>query len=179
MIRFIHTLASGPELFAWSSIRKLDGLALGSLLAAGLRLRDASHVLCRYAPKVALFAGSLFLLLIFVPRRLVTGYYWTAIETISVILFGGVLILILRQAGTLPRIRKNRGLIAFGKYSYGIYVIHNICLPLFQWLFNPATTLEKSGSPLLAQAIFYSLAVSSAFLLAFISWHLCERNFLS
>lgn len=73
---------------------------------------------------------------------------------------------------------QNRVLIAFGKYSFGIYVIHNICWSLFQWLFNPAALLRTLGSPLLVQTIFYVLAISASFLLAFASWHLYEKHFI-
>lgn len=93
LIRTVHTVAGGPELFAWSSIRKLDGLLLGSFLAAGLRLESVSCLINKYAPKAAWVAGLFFLMLIFVPRRYIQdatghiGYYWTVIETISVIFF--------------------------------------------------------------------------------------------
>jgi len=178
LIRAIHAVVGSPELFTWSSVANIDGLALGSLLAAGLRTEASSRLITRHAPHVALFAGATFLILLFVPRRLHTGYYWMIIETISVTFFGGVLILVLRQTRALSALMRNQVLIAFGKYSYGIYVIHNICLPLFQWLFNPKSLSTKLGSPLLAQAVFYVLAISASFLFAFMSWHLCESHFL-
>src|ERR1035437_9377640 len=53
LVRLIHTVADGPRLFEWSSIWKLDGLALGSLLAASLRESSLSFRLSRYAPRIA------------------------------------------------------------------------------------------------------------------------------
>jgi peptidoglycan/LPS O-acetylase OafA/YrhL len=175
-------VAGGPELFTWSSIRKIDGLLLGSFLAAGFRLESVSCLINKCAPKVTWVAGLFFLILIFIPRKYMnptglTGYYWTVIETISVIFFGGMFILLLRQA-VLPSLMQNRVLIAFGKYSFGIYIIHNICWPLFQWLFNPVALLRTVRSPLLTQAMFYVLAISASFLLAFASWHLYEKHFI-
>jgi peptidoglycan/LPS O-acetylase OafA/YrhL len=182
LIRAFHTVAGGPELFTWSSIRKIDGLLLGSFLAAGFRLESVSCLINKCAPKVTWVAGLFFLILIFIPRKYMnptglTGYYWTVIETISVIFFGGMFILLLRQA-VLPSLMQNRVLIAFGKYSFGIYIIHNICWPLFQWLFNPVALLRTVRSPLLTQAMFYVLAISASFLLAFASWHLYEKHFI-
>jgi hypothetical protein len=82
------------------------------------------------------------------------------------------------QAGALSALMRNKILVTFGKYSYGIYVIHSICLPLFHWLFNPVALSRTLGSPLLAQTIFYVLSITASFLIAFASWHLYEKHFL-
>jgi peptidoglycan/LPS O-acetylase OafA/YrhL len=181
LIRLFHAVAGGPELFTWSSITKFDGLLWGSFLAAGLKVESVSDLINKYAPKVAWVAGLFFFILIFVPRRYMwdpTGYWWTIMETISVLFFGGVLILALRQAGALPALMKNKLLVTFGKYSYGLFVIHNICLPLFQWLFKPLELSKTLGSPFGAQIIFCVLSITASFLLAFASWHLYEKHFI-
>jgi len=178
-------VVGGPEFFTWSSIRKLDGLLWGSFLAAGIRTAYVSHLINIYTPRVAWVAGLLFFILIFVPRRFTgdntvcIGYYWTFMETISVLFFGGILILVLRESGRLPSLMKNKFLVAFGKYSYGLFVIHNICLPLFKWLFKPTELAMQIGSPLLTQIIFYILSITTSFILAFATWHLYEKHFLN
>lgn len=180
LIRLFYTITGGPDLFTWSSITKFDGLLCGSFLAAGLKVESVSHLINKYALKVAWIAGLLFFALIFVPRRLMWDtnfYWWTFMETISVIFFGGLLILILRQKG-IPVLMSNKILVTFGKYSYGLFVIHNICLPLFQWLFQPTALSRTLGSPILAQTIFYVLSITASFILAFISWHLYEKHFI-
>ena len=185
MIRLLLTVVGGPEFFTWSSIRKLDGLLWGSFLAAGIRTAYVSHLINIYTPRVAWVAGLLFFILIFVPRKFTgdntvcIGYYWTFMETISVLFFGGILILVLRESGRLPSLMKNKFLVAFGKYSYGLFVIHNICLPLFKWLFKPTELAMQIGSPLLTQIIFYILSITTSFILAFATWHLYEKHFLN
>jgi len=181
LIRVFYTFSGGPKLFAWSSLTKFDGLLLGSFLATGMKVENIQHFISKYAAKITLIAGLFFCLLIFVPRRYLwntTFYYWTVTETITVLFFGGVLVLILPGSGRLPSIMKNEILLVLGKYSYGMYVIHNICLPLFQWLFKPMTLAITLGSALVAQIIFYLLSIAASFIIAFTSWHLYEKHFI-
>lgn len=143
-----------------------------------------SYLIKKYTPIVTWIAGFFFFMLIFIPRRYIqdhtghTGYYWSFMETVSVLFFGGVLILALKETGTLWTLMKNKAFVTFGKYSYGLFIIHNICLPLFQKLFKPAELSVKLNSPLLAQITFYILSITSSFILAFAAWHLYEKHFL-
>lgn len=173
-VRIIHTYSGGHPLFPWP----INGLLWGSLLATGLRFESVSKFINRYSTQVAWTAGILLLMLIFVPRRNITGYYWTLTDIMSVLLFSGILIVVIRETGTASNLMKNKILITLGKYSYGMYVIHNICLPFFQWLFNPTVLADTLHSALTAQIIFYVLSMAASFILAFISWHLYEKHFI-
>lgn len=179
--RIFYTTAGWPALFTWSTITKCDGLLWGSLLAAGLKQENFSNLIHKYTPKVALLSGLIFFALILVPRRMMwdtTQYWWTFMETVSVLFSGGVLLLALKETGTFPSLMKNKTFVTFGKYSYGLFIIHNVCLPFFQRLFKPSELSITIGSPLLAQVIFYVLSISVSFLLAFATWHLYEKHFI-
>lgn len=179
--RIFYTTAGWPTFFTWSTITKCDGLLWGSFLAAGLKQNNVSDIIHKYTPKVALFSGLIFFALIFVPRRLMwdtAQYWWTFMETFSVIFFGGILLHALRETGALSSLMKNKTFVALGKYSYGLFIIHNVCLPLFQQLFRPAELSVKLNTPILSQIIFYILSITSSFILAFAAWHLYEKHFL-
>lgn len=181
MVRIFYTTVGGPELFTWSSITKFDGLLCGSFLAAGFKSDNITHLITKHASKVTWFTGLLFFVLIFVPRKFMwdtAQYWWTFMETISVVFFGGILILALQEKSTISALMKHKILFTLGKYSYGLFVMHNICLPLFQWLFKPSELSKTLNSPLSAQIIFYILSIAASFLLAFTTWHLYEKHFL-
>ncbi len=179
--RIFYTTAGWPEFFRWTTITKCDGLLWGSFLAVGLKQKNITNLIHEYTPIVALLSGLIFSALILVPRRLMwdtSQYWWTFMETVSVLFFGGVLLLALRETGALTALMKNKLLVTLGKYSYGLFIIHNICLPLFQRLFKPTELAIKLDSPMMAQGIYYILTITSSLILAFATWHLYEKQFI-
>lgn len=159
---------------------RLDGLATGALLALAQR-RGLLPSLDRWVPVVVIAAvAGLILCTIqgghtwWWNRRMQQyGYSLIAIAA------GAMLVsAVNRPADSLwPRMLSAGWLRAFGKYSYGLYLIH---LPVMsavrEYVFNPE---EWFGlAPWSAQALFYAAAAAPAFALAWLSWRLFEAPIL-
>jgi peptidoglycan/LPS O-acetylase OafA/YrhL len=72
-------------------------------------------------------------------------------------------------------------LCSLGKYSYGIYVFHPPVIQAVRSLFrNPVVAQalgEMNGGPLLAFRL--TLIFGASYALAYLSWHLYEKHFLT
>lgn len=182
--RLVATMLSpdAPLLLQWTTLSKIDGLAIGSLLA--LLMRDPGSV--RILPEGPAFRrwlwvlGVFFLVHRFWPRRLHTPYIEVFMETIVVVLSALCLIGAIRSR---PGDWVHRGLTApwlmsFGKYSYGLYVIHGILRPQFQRLLPIDSMTSFPGSPFLYQFIYYVITTAFCFGAAYVSYHCFEKHFL-
>jgi peptidoglycan/LPS O-acetylase OafA/YrhL len=174
---------AAPEILSWTTLTKIDGLATGSLIA--IALRDKKWV--QLIPTGRLFrflllaAACGFLAFFLLPRRWQGGYTPVAKESVAAFLFGLILLacLKLREGDASHRIITSRFLTSFGKYSYGIYVIHGVLRPLFLRVFDFVHYPVLSKTPLLALGLYYVAATSASFLLAYMSYQLFERHWLS
>jgi len=111
----------GISIFRWTSLQKIDGLAVGAILAVVLRDSRLSD----YLPKAqklrwcVLISSLVCAGMIFLPKKLYFSGFFIFGETIIVVFFGFVL---LSALGSEPGERTNRILssnilFAFGKYS--------------------------------------------------------------
>ncbi|MEP7126171.1 MAG: acyltransferase [Byssovorax sp.] len=107
--------------------------------------------------------------------------------TLLAVLFGGLLILVVsaEPGSRLHRVFTSSFLGTFGKYSYGIYLVHLPIRALFRdRIYGPAGPgprfhfLTMFGSELPGQLIFYVLASAAAVGVAWLSYHLYEKQFL-
>jgi peptidoglycan/LPS O-acetylase OafA/YrhL len=165
----------------WTTITKLDGLALGSLVAILVRQAQPGERF-NWAVKSAIIFGLGFLALALVPRRMheTSLVYRLCREPIAVGFFASWLLLALRSGsrGLLGSLLAQSWLMTFGKYSYGIYVIHGLIRPELSRLFPIEKLLGMLRSPILAQFAYYILATGLTLVLALLSYHLLERRFL-
>ena len=178
-LRMLHSVPGSPTILGWSTLTKLDGLFVGSLIALGCRAVQINKSFKKFAPIGLVVFGIAFAALLFIPRRVQLGYYGAFVEPVVVLFFGSVLITALDSANGFSKLLRNPFLRTFGKYSYGIYVIHFLCVPAFDSLFQRRNMCNWTGSPLLVQVGFYVLTIASSYLLAFTSWHLMEKHFLT
>jgi peptidoglycan/LPS O-acetylase OafA/YrhL len=96
--------------------------------------------------------------------------------TLLAVVLGGVLLIALV---TRPPLLADSRLVFFGRYSYGIYVLHPLCLSLLPWLgFSPDRFPTLSGSHIPGVLVFASVAISVSVGFALISWHCYEKHFL-
>jgi peptidoglycan/LPS O-acetylase OafA/YrhL len=167
-------------IFQWTTFQRVDGLAVGALIAIMIR----EPVLPRWLMPGAAFSRSLVIsmvgsaIYVFLPRRLHLPVFDVFGESLIVPFFGFALISALRAAPARAfyRVLNLKLLLALGKYSYGIYIIHGILRPAFaRWFEHVPLGL---GSPVLRMTVYYGFAVSTSFGLAFLSYHLYEKHFL-
>ena len=161
---------------------RLDGLVIGALLAVALR-RGIMPALDRLAPAVVI-VGVAGLIAV----TIMGGHTWWwnrrmqqfGYSLIAVI--GGAMLVsaINRPADSLwPRMLSAGWLRAFGKYSYCLYLIH---LPVMrvvrEYVFNPEEYETLAIAPWIGQVLFYPVAATPAFALAWLSWRFFEAPIL-
>lgn len=158
---------------------RLDGLALGALLALGMRQVKWRSWLVRGAPGMLFLGGVGFLALAArygaqhsVPMQQQLGYSLLAIT------FGALLVVVL-QGGRLGRIASLPIFTFFGKYSYGIYVIHYPLRNLCALLFDPKKIEVMSGSALVGALAYLLLSVGLNSVIAWMIYHAYEKRFLA
>ena len=174
---------------------RLDGLAIGAWLAAlvrgGLRVERRTGSLCLFA--LACYAAVLFSE-IFRPMRppgqpyeyslFACTFGFTLLSAAS----GALLLasLTANESSCLARLLRSRLLCSFGKYSFGIYLLHLPVRAVFRDIFfgpggdtSPLIAFPiVGGSQLLGQVIFYPLAIALCWLTGWVSWKVLERPLL-
>jgi len=173
---------SAPEILNWLTLRKIDGLAIGSLIAIAIRNPDYRQFLPKgvWLRRGYLIAGGLSCLYIFLPNDFEFRILSVINELVVVLLFGLLVIHVVHAApqGSVSRILSTPFLVAMGKYSYGLYVIHGVLRPQLLRLIE-----LPGGKPTLLmaftyQAAYYLIAGGASFAVAFASYHLLEKQFL-
>ncbi len=169
----LHLMGNGPAAFVLTPAR-LDVLAAGAFLALAIRGPGGPAAAVRWA-KPALALGAAGLAALFVWKRglpaedpavAVAGYLLLAV------LFAGILAV---AVAAPPGSRGARWLAApalvfFGRYSYGLYVLHH---PL---LFLKPSWLAYEGT--LGWLLFVAGGIGVSVLLALLSWRFLEKPFL-
>jgi peptidoglycan/LPS O-acetylase OafA/YrhL len=163
---------------------RLDGLAVGALLALAARGEGGVARLVRPARAAAAASGAGLLVLVAWQRGfsfLLPGTLTLGLGLLA-LFFGAILVLALGASaeGRVSRALSSRALRAFGRYSYALYVIHQAVFVVSAWVlanyvFEP---LFPAASLLALQLAVYALALGLAFLLAAASWRFYEEPLL-
>jgi peptidoglycan/LPS O-acetylase OafA/YrhL len=175
--------ASAPFILQWTTLHFADALAMGGLLA--LAVRDPKlGALLPSRRMLGVLISSLALVVLFytaLPRRFHMELSNAVNETFVVSIFGMILLWSVRsQSGEWTnRILSSRALMSFGKYSYGLYVIHGIMRPQFATIWNVAEWPKFMGSPLVYMILYWLMASAVCFGIAYGSYTLIERRFLA
>jgi peptidoglycan/LPS O-acetylase OafA/YrhL len=178
--RVLNVITGGTvALLQWSTVCKIDGLAVGALLAILVRREEWHRKLAALARKGAPALGVLFVMMGCIPRAVPEGVRTMISEPTAVALFASLLILsIPTKPSALANIMRLPLLVSFGKYSYGLYVIHGMLRPaLLRW-FPPAQFAEVVPLPLLGLTLQMMVSIAICYALAYGSWHLYEQHFL-
>lgn len=186
---------SNAELTYYATYCRMDSLAVGALIALVALAPGGIAALARPAKWVGAIAGA-FLVGMYVWNR---GFFHPympykphvthldggmVVQTVGYSLlglfFGAVLIrAILASPDSLfGRIFNSLGLQFFGKYSYGIYVIHGLIHPLLHHHLPPAAMPKGGGMFFLALAGRIALGTAVSVAGALLTWHLYEKHFL-
>lgn len=103
------------------------------------------------------------------------GYLATALVCGALL----VLVVAAKPGSILARGLTGRALVAFGTYSYALYLFHYPIMALIRDLaFRPERFPTLLGSPLPGQLMFYAIATAPALVAAWLSWNLFEKHFL-
>jgi len=167
--------------YVWTPAR-LDGLAIGALIAIALRHERWRDRLARWFwPTVTIFGSASLVLLAMTPypqnfHPLMQAFGLPALA----MLFGCILVRVqTNRGGTLSRLLSVPPLRSAGRYSYAAYLLH---YPVI-WalaerysLYDLAPRIAGSGLP--STLLLIAMAGAASFALARLSWHLLERHAL-
>ena len=160
---------------------RLDGLALGGLIALLARGHDGMARLRRMAPAVlagaaAVLAGAPLHPSGFNPG----GVYMVSVGYSALAFFFGALLVLALNAGPSPLVRllSGRGLRFFGRYSYGLYVVHVPLIALGRLGGVSPDAFTGTRAELAGLAGYVALMTAASVVAALASWQLYEKHFL-
>ena len=165
---------------------RVDGLAMGALVALAVRSTGGVLRLARIARPVLLATGILFVGLLawrgrvgaVDPSDAVVG---TVGLTLCATMFAAVVAACVTDGrrSIAHRVLTNRPLTIIGKYSYAMYVFHPIVRAVFDRLGLSIAALSASiGPQWVAHAAYLSVNTLTTLVLAAFSWHLFESRFI-
>jgi peptidoglycan/LPS O-acetylase OafA/YrhL len=179
----LDTAKQGREALYVLTPARMDGLAMGALLAIGLRDENAAARIRRWS-KPLLFAALTVVALLFVWRKGLLASD-TVVQTVgySVIVVGAAALLVLsvgaRAGSPLGRVFTHPVMRFFGRYSYGIYVFQG----LVRFVAWPRPYVKDPplifGSQIPAASAICIVLSGVTVGIAVLSWKLYERHFLS
>jgi peptidoglycan/LPS O-acetylase OafA/YrhL len=146
---------------------RMDGLAAGSLLAVAYRSTNLDR-LSKWARKASIVVIPVGL----VSYALLSGSGQTSVQIFKGTVIAMVYSSFLIVAVTAPLGSNVNGVLTsqilrtFGKYSYGIYVLH------------PFVLNEIGALPIILPIVRLFIAIVATFGFAYISWHILELPFL-
>jgi len=151
---------------------RLNTLAAGAWLA--ILYRDPirwDHWMAR-APMIAAITGVVMLAGILFPEQV-------SLVPFSPLFWGGLLMLALRSASPVWRQLSKRGWVIFGKFSYGLYLLHYLFDPWLKGVFYPWIAMHTGGSPWVSLPVFVVAGFVLTSAAAWVSWQVLERPILS
>jgi peptidoglycan/LPS O-acetylase OafA/YrhL len=163
---------------------RMDSLAVGALIACAARDPRGLGMLRRWIKPAAMLAAVGLVLITSFQRRL--GYEqgelrW-AVGMGFIAILGGCLLLLTLTSPANSRLAyflARPWLMALGKYSYGLYLLHAPIVGIILGKVYPVDHFLTIGnSRLPGQFIFWSICFPAFFVAALLSWHLFEKHFL-
>jgi peptidoglycan/LPS O-acetylase OafA/YrhL len=163
---------------------RMDGLALGGLVAVVVTYPAGLTALRRGAPAAAL-AGLLVLGLLFATQGNLTPPLGDWVETVGIsgfVLVSGALLVSaigMREGNPGYRLLASPALRTLGKYSFAMYLLHSFVLRIALWRWPGAgADITVYGSILLGTVALALVVGTITFALAWISWRILEEPFL-
>lgn len=161
---------------------RMDCLAVGALIAVGIRRPRGLDYLLPLARRGVLLSGAA-LVAIFVWRGVLD------VNDITTLTFGftivaafGACLLILcldpSPGNWWRRFLETPALRGFGKISYGMYVLHMLVLWILDRELSMPRVAAYTHSESLGMLAYAALVLASVSTVAFVSWHLFEKQFL-
>jgi peptidoglycan/LPS O-acetylase OafA/YrhL len=179
-LRLAGASAMGPYMF---TICRMDALGLGAAVAVLVRIPEYRDRAVRWRGRITIVMSTLFVVGFVVTRAYPRAGYLdqTFGYTILALVFAALVLLAVldhqRGHGWIGAVLRNPVLRSFGKYSYAIYLFHQL---LNQMVGEPLLhQLMPQGTGIKA-GITYMVAVTAAsYVMALISYHGYEKHFLA
>jgi peptidoglycan/LPS O-acetylase OafA/YrhL len=172
----------GNYLGTWTfTFSQCDGLAIGAAAAIVARSENLQSFTPKRLNLVALVCLGLLLVLVFVRTTQIYGVTITQnLRYLFMNVFSAVTILsaTLFPSGYVARLLNRTFLKLLGKYSYGLYVYHVLLLWFLGKYIGDDFVYRYIHSPALASLAVFVLSGAAVFAVAFLSWHLYEKQFL-
>jgi peptidoglycan/LPS O-acetylase OafA/YrhL len=164
----------------WSTVYRIDGLAVGSFVAILVRREELHARMLYWAGRGAVVLGLAFFMVGLIPRSVAPMRLITVIAVpIAVCFFASLLVLSINIGqAVIPVTMQIPVLMSFGKYSYGLYVIHGLLRPQCWKWFPPNCLVAITPIPILGIFLSMAMGVATCYAIAFVSWHLYESQFL-
>lgn len=175
----------GPHsTYYYMTFCRWDTLAAGALIAILIQERGLAGMRT-YLPgaKIVFAAGTAFLAVDFLVLKGLWAsdpFMRTGGLSILAAVFATGLFIAIQTKGRVQSALSSQALRFFGKYSYGLYIIHGLMIPpllawfpIEQWMGHFPGSMNLLGGILLA-----AIKVAICTLLAMASWHLYEKQFL-
>ncbi len=162
---------------------RMDTLALGAILALAARSPGELAAFARWGGAVAATCGAIVVVLFFRQHGLSTldPDVLTVGLSAFALLFAAVLALTITSppGGVLQRVFASPILRFFGRYAYGLYVVHVlIAFELAPRFISRGWMRPAFGSQIPMNIIFGVFGIGVSVAIAFVSWHLFEKQFL-
>jgi peptidoglycan/LPS O-acetylase OafA/YrhL len=162
----------------------MEGLALGAFLAVFIR-QDIVDITEYHINIIKIFAALL--LACMISFAVIRGgfVFWDELVsympmTLLAVLFGCLLLIVIyeKENTYIYNIFNNNIIKSFGKFSYALYIIH-VPLGRFIKIIGGDILRKCSGGSIIAERfIFIIISTIASYLLAYMSWHLFEKQVL-
>jgi peptidoglycan/LPS O-acetylase OafA/YrhL len=152
---------------------RLNTLATGALLAVIFRDQVRWQKWMRHASTVGWGAGAICLFGLIFP-----AYTYITLAPFAPLLWGSLLMHVVQPLSRINQAFSGRVLVTFGKYSYGLYLLHYLFDPWLKEVLYPKWIVGIAGNGAASVALFMLVATILTFSAALLSWNLLEKPFL-
>ena len=158
---------------------RLDGLMAGGALAVAAREGGLERLRVAAKPMLTASAALMVGLALWRGMEYEDPVIAVAGFPLLALVFGSLLVLAVTSEGALGRVLRTRQLRSWGKYSYGLYVIHYPLLGAVNYKFGGRLDgLTWGASHLPGVVVRILVVIPLSYGLAWCSYHLYEKRFL-
>lgn len=164
------------------TLSRMDGLALGALIALAIRGEQGLEAIVPLAKKGAQLSGAAILLVAL--WRFGLRFHDSVVQTLGYLLLdlffaSGIVVLVAApKVAPLARLFNLSVLRTLGRYSYGIYVYNSIFILIADGLAIPQLVAVWTDSIVVERLVYVTIAMGFTLSMAWLSWHLVEKHFL-
>jgi len=178
----LHVMGAHPHFVYLFTPARFDSIAIGSLIHlawGGALTRDKARV---WSPRIFASCGFLLLLILWKGGGASDGVLTQVLGFSLCGIVAGSLLVWALSSGEQSRLHKVVGsapLRVLGKYSYGLYLVHLPLRAALRDLFlGPSSLKLFPGGAITGQLVFYGLALIVSLCVAWLSFHLFEKQVL-